>query len=106
MDLNNYQQAAVRTAVYGSNCDIMYPALGLCSEAGEVCGIIKRIYRDDLEPEEVMDDLKAELGDCLWYIAALAHDLGLTLTEIAAHNLTKLQSRQQRGKLTGSGDYR
>jgi len=106
MDLNNYQQAAVRTAIYGSNCDIIYPALGLAGEAGEVCNKIKLIYRENLDPEELVDDLKAELGDCLWYIAALAHDLGLTLTEIGAHNITKLQSRQLRGKLTGSGDYR
>jgi NTP pyrophosphatase (non-canonical NTP hydrolase) len=51
-------------------------------------------------------DIKAELGDCLWYIAVLADDFGLKLEDIAEHNLKKLASRQKRGTLTGSGDHR
>ena len=47
-----------------------------------------------------------ELGDVLWYIAALAKDLNLSLNDIAAINLEKLTSRQIRGVLGGSGDKR
>jgi hypothetical protein len=36
----------------------------------------------------------------------LAADLGLSLDEIAARNLDKLASRQQRDRLGGEGDRR
>ncbi len=42
----------------------------------------------------------------LWYVAQLATELGLDLEEIAAQNLEKLLSRQQRGVLSGDGDDR
>jgi hypothetical protein len=39
-------------------------------------------------------------------VAVLASDLGLSLEEIARRNLQKLSSRQERGRLEGSGDLR
>jgi NTP pyrophosphatase (non-canonical NTP hydrolase) len=46
------------------------------------------------------------LGDVLWYLAVLAHDLDISLDDIAKYNLDKLQSRKQRGMLKGDGDVR
>jgi NTP pyrophosphatase (non-canonical NTP hydrolase) len=108
MDLNEYQQAAQRTAIYPDHHRVLYPALGLASEAGEVAGKIKKVLRDrdgdfDRAPVEAIKD---ELGDVLWYVAALAGDLGLSLEAIAAANLDKLASRQERGRLGGGGDRR
>ena len=52
------------------------------------------------------EGLKKELGDVLWYLAALASDLGVTLEEVAAGNVAKLRSRAERGVIGGSGDNR
>jgi NTP pyrophosphatase (non-canonical NTP hydrolase) len=108
MEMRDYQGAAVRTAVYGERFKVVYPALGLASEAGEVAGKIKQVLRDQegdfgKAPLEALED---ELGDVLWYVAVLAADLGLSLEDLAARNLEKLQSRRARGRLSGEGDER
>jgi NTP pyrophosphatase (non-canonical NTP hydrolase) len=108
MRLGDYQQAARRTAVYAARDRVTYPALGLASEAGEVCGKIKKVLRDRGGDwaQAPLDALQDELGDVLWYVAVLAADLGLSLDDIAARNLAKLDSRIERGEIGGSGDRR
>lgn len=71
---------------------------------------MKKILRDrdatmPLTDDE-LDGLLKEVGDCLWYCAAIAHDLGSTLAEVARRNIVKLRDRAARGKLQGSGDNR
>lgn len=99
--MNEYQQEARKTAFYKDK--IIYPALGLCGEAGEVAEKIKKWMRDGTIDDQAV---AKELGDVLWYVANLAEDLGYDLEEIARMNIEKLQSRQKRGKLHGSGDNR
>ena len=53
-----------------------------------------------------LSDIGAELGDVLWYIAALARDLDISMNSIAAMNVEKLNSRKERGVIGGSGDNR
>lgn len=108
MSFDEYQRTAQLTAIYLERFRVVYPALGLASEAGEVAGKIKKVLRDqggdfDAAPIEALKD---ELGDVLWYLAVLAADLGLSLDEIAAQNLDKLASRRDRGRLGGEGDSR
>lgn len=101
LTLNAYQKAARRTAIYTDK--IIYPALGLCGESGEVAEKIKKYLRDGtLNDKEVAK----ELGDVLWYIANLAEDLGYDLAEIADMNLEKLADRTNRNVIKGSGDNR
>ena len=52
------------------------------------------------------DALILELGDVLWYIAALADELGIPLEEIAIQNIEKLRGRHARGTIKGEGDNR
>jgi NTP pyrophosphatase (non-canonical NTP hydrolase) len=108
MQFDAYQQATRRTAIYDDRHKVIYPALGLASEAGEVVGKVKKALRDRGGAFDAaqIDALKDELGDVLWYVAVLAADLGLSLESIAAGNLAKLASRQQRGALGGEGDRR
>jgi len=108
MTLNEYQKLSRGTAIYVTEYNIIYPALGLCGEAGEVAEKVKRIIRDGKRgiTPEIREEIKKELGDVLWYLANLAFDLGLNLNDIATENLNKLYDRQERNKLHGSGDNR
>lgn len=106
MNINDYQDQAVKTAIYKH--PVIYPALGLSNEAGEVLGKIKKVLRDndgDFTAEK-RKEIGSEIGDVLWYIAALARDLDLSMSDIAQCNLDKLNSRMARGVLGGSGDNR
>lgn len=108
MDFSAYQKAATGTALYADAYRVTYPALGLASEAGEVAGKVKKVLRDrggDFNRDQI-DAIKDELGDVLWYVAALAADLGIDMEEIAAGNIEKLRSRLERGTLQGDGDKR
>lgn len=106
--LNEYQDKAIETAIYGAGHKIVYPALGLAGEAGEVANKVKKVLRDKdgVFTEEAKREIAEEAGDALWYIAALCRGLGYTLDEVAAINLEKLKSRQDRGVISGLGDNR
>jgi NTP pyrophosphatase (non-canonical NTP hydrolase) len=109
MTLEEYQKKSRETAVYpGAGNNFIYPTLGLAGEAGEVAEKIKKVLRDDnnLVSEEKKEELKKELGDVLWYLAQISTELGLSLEDVAAFNIEKLQSRKQRNVLGGSGDNR
>ena len=108
MSLNDYQQAALSTAIYPHDYEIPYLALALGEECGEVSGKVKKVIRDK-GGKFYHDDIQAmalELGDVLWYAANLAHVLGYTLSEIAQMNIDKINSRVERGTLHGEGDER
>jgi NTP pyrophosphatase (non-canonical NTP hydrolase) len=99
MNFKDYQFEAGKTALYPKRLsNLEYPTLGLAGEAGEVANIVKKIQRDfgGEITDEVRAKLKDELGDVLWYIAACADELGLTLDEIAEYNVGKLAKRHGR----------
>ena len=100
---NDYQVKARKFAVYSDKFKIVYPTLGLSSEAGEVADKIKKWLRDGVVDK---DEVAKELGDVLWYVAILAEDLGYPLSEIASMNMDKLTKRKKNGKIRGSGDNR
>jgi NTP pyrophosphatase (non-canonical NTP hydrolase) len=109
MDFETYQARAQETAIYPDRgANLAYPALGLNGEAGEVAEIVKKVYRDHgglLEPEK-REALKKELGDVLWYVATLCAEAGLSMDDVAGHNIEKLTDRLKRDVLHGSGDTR
>ena len=102
MTFNEYQEFVTSIKRYPTEYKMLYPTLGLCGEAGEVAEKVKKNIRDG----KSLEGVGLELGDVLWYISALADDLGVTLEEIAQANVDKLQSRKDRGKIGGSGDNR
>lgn len=107
MELNEYQDCALETAIYPERCRVIYPALGLAGEAGEAVDKVKKFMRGDYElDDEHRRAIALEIGDVLWYCATLAHDLGYTLEDVGRMNCEKLRSRKRRGVIGGSGDDR
>lgn len=109
MTFEEYQKKSRKTAKYpDADHNFIYPTLGLVGEAGEVAEKIKKVLRDDGGEisSEKREEIKKELGDVLWYIAQVATELNLPLTEIAEYNIEKLTSRLERGMISGSGDNR
>ena len=107
-DLDMYQKVALTTAIYPREQAIIYPTLGLTGEAGEVANKVKKIIRDgsDSKDEKLVSEIKSEIGDCLWYIAVLADDFNIKLSDIASANIEKLAKRKTKGTIHGSGDNR
>lgn len=109
LTLDEYQGRAFETAIYpGKGACLSYPVMGLAGEVGEVCNQVKKIHRDDngMVCDARREAIAAELGDVLWYCAALATELHINLSKIAQDNLAKLANRQAKGSLGGSGDKR
>jgi NTP pyrophosphatase (non-canonical NTP hydrolase) len=97
MTLDEYQQLAARTLSAGQSPDqrLANAALGLTGEAGEVAEHVKKhlFHGTPLDRDAIVK----ELGDCLWYVAALAGVLGVSLDEVGATNIDKLRRRYPDG---------
>lgn len=109
MTLNEYQAQAAKTSLMQDNEKLLiYTALGLNGEAGEIAEKVKKVLRDhdgDISKLD-KDDITKELGDVLWYLAMFAQSIGISLEEVATKNVEKLASRHARGVIHGSGDNR
>lgn len=109
LTFSDYQKLALTTAKYpnvGNN--YIYPLLGLAGESGEIFEKIKKVQRDgdgNFSDEKLLE-LKKEIGDVFWYLAALCSEFKFDLGDVAVGNLEKLFSRRARGVISGSGDNR
>ena len=104
-DFSKYQKETRQTAIYPKDKALEYLCLGLASEAGEVAGKLKKVIRDT--PEEFpKKDMISELGDVLWYLARIADELDVDLSNVAQGNINKLLARKNKGTIKGSGDNR
>lgn len=100
MNLCEYQEMARSTAIYleTEGSKMIYPALGLAGECGEVVEKIKKFIRDDGEimTQERRDGIKKELGDVMWYCANICCDADLDLDMVykmrTSHSMAKMHN--------------
>ncbi|MFE5864204.1 nucleoside triphosphate pyrophosphohydrolase family protein [Streptomyces virginiae] len=95
MDFQRYQQAAIKTLQPSAeDADpVLVPLLGLAGEVGSLTTAYKKRLRDGPAYEQGKHQLREELGDVLWYVAALAHRFDLDLDDIATASLEKAKDR-------------
>jgi NTP pyrophosphatase (non-canonical NTP hydrolase) len=102
MDANEYQKLAARTLTSKpgaplSDADAMliWNALGLTGEAGEVADLIKKgvFHQHGVDKQKLLK----ELGDVMWYIAAMCTGMGATMSDVMAMNIEKLKTRYPDG---------
>ncbi len=110
MTFDEYQKQALTTAEndYEPLMEKTIWAMGVAGEAGEIVEKWKKIvaYKKGKISDEDLAELAKELGDVVWYIAVLAHSLGLSFDDIMQRNVEKLKSRKARGVIAGRGDNR
>jgi len=97
MTLNEYQESAQRTSNRALDIKghLLNGVLGLAGEAGECADLVKKHCYQDARP--IHDALIDELGDVLWYVGETAAALGVSLEEVARHNVEKLRRRYPEG---------
>jgi NTP pyrophosphatase (non-canonical NTP hydrolase) len=101
MTFDEYEAEASRTMErktgeeLGSALHLAVMGLGLAGESGEVADLLKKKLGHGHELP--LDRLTSELGDVLWYLAAIAKANGLTLDEVAVYNAAKLRKRYPNG---------
>lgn len=115
MNFEEYQKSATALAEYpNQGGNLLYPALGLAGESGEVVDKIKKMWRNklvtssrdaDFTKEDLLGLVK-EIGDVMWYVAALCEELGVPMEHVAAVNIEKLNDRKARGVIKSEGDNR
>jgi NTP pyrophosphatase (non-canonical NTP hydrolase) len=102
MEAFDYQNEAARTLIDepgfdipGNDMMIIWCALGLAGEAGEVVDMIKKgiLHQHGINDEK----LEEEIGDVCWYIAGICTVLGYDLGQIMQENIDKLKIRYPNG---------
>jgi NTP pyrophosphatase (non-canonical NTP hydrolase) len=102
MDSDYYQELASRTLIDNPDFSITddqvmlaWNIIGLCGEAGEVAEHVKKgvFHQQGIDRQK----LAKELGDCLWYIAAILTILKIPMSAVMAQNIEKLKVRYPDG---------
>ena len=92
---NEYQKLASRTIGANTKNNMLYHGVfGLTSEAGEVAGLLQKVYQGhNLDDEHLIK----ELGDCMWMIAEICTSKGFNLDDVMQTNIDKLKARYPDG---------
>ncbi len=95
MHLGDYQRRTRRTDQrQGAEPeDVIAHLLGLVSEVGSVAAQYRKTLRDGAAHLEAKSRMREELGDALWYLAAMATTLDLDLEDVAVANLERTADR-------------
>lgn len=94
-----YQKLSERTLDEDPSLAVL--GLGLTGEAGEVADILKKYIGHGISMD--YEKLLLELGDVMFYVAALCTACGLSLDDVMRANVKKLELRYPNGFVEGGG---
>lgn len=97
MNFGDYQDQSARTMPKGLLLEPLLTnlCLGLAGEGGEIIEHVKKVVFHGHSLDRAY--LQKELGDVLWYVAALATALEIDLDAAAEQNIDKLKARYPDG---------
>ena len=83
----------------GANIErLLTASVGINAEGGEFMEIVKKmIFQGKPFNEDNREHMIIELGDIMWYVAQACMALGVTIDEVVAGNVTKLEKRYPGG---------
>lgn len=102
MDAKQYQLEAARTLIDKPDFEItsqeimiLWCTIGLSGESGEISELVKKgiLHQHGLSAEKLFK----EIGDCLWYIAALCNLFDFDMGKVMQSNIDKLKVRYPNG---------
>lgn len=84
----------------GANIErLLTGAVGINSEGGEIMEIVKKLmFQGKPWNDETIHHIKRELGDVMWYVMQCLLALDVSLDEIIAMNVEKLEKRYPGGQ--------
>ncbi|PIK15469.1 MAG: hypothetical protein CES88_01755 [Halobacteriovorax sp. JY17] len=70
---------------------LLHAGIGLSTESGEFLDALKKHIFYGKELDRV--NLAEEMGDLFWYLAIVADELGVDMSDVMARNIEKLKAR-------------
>jgi len=102
--LDDYAEWVENKIVTTGDKRILENTMGFIGETGEFFEKIKKHVRDNTPLDK--DSVTLEAGDVIFYFVALLNVLDIKVEDVLRKNMEKLDSREKRNKIKGSGDYR
>lgn len=99
MKLSEYESVVEETNNYAEHfCETLMMAVALAGEVGEFCNKLKKVghdYQWQNAQAQMIPELVDELGDVLWYVAAMARQCNVTMSGLMEMNARKLLERKK-----------
>lgn len=103
MNIDDYQEAAIKTRIkLSDNASVsgaetkgaQVPLLmGLFAEVGSLAAHYRKHVRDGYKIDQLQSAIVEDLGDILWYVAAIATELRVKLSVVADKNISRVNDR-------------
>lgn len=82
---------------------LLLGGFGLAGESGEVVDALKKYVFHGKKEADTREKVVLELGDVLWYYTLILSTMGITLDEVIAGNIAKLDKRHAEGYYDKTG---
>ena len=104
VNLEDYAEWVENKMITSGDKRFLENTMGLIGETGEFFEKLKKHKRDDTPLDK--QGVTLEAGDMFFYFIGLLNHLDIKLDDVIKENMKKLDSREKRGTLQGSGDNR